>query len=180
MVVGLDQGPNGNTAKARFELLHNRTVISIVGDRSAIEGLIFDSHLDSLGEHEHTTTVAHYIHAKLTIKIIPNIASYVGHTEIMIAGIEPLRHVTAPKIYYLDSKSNFDLVTLDADAALAGDKLVAQKLITDRDIAHLDKAGLTTLAKECFTASRLRWPSVIGAHLKLAYLAPHDIKVYDL
>lgn len=180
LIVGLDQGPDGNTPRSRFDLMRNRTVIGIIGDRSVIEPLIFDSHLDSLGEHEHASTVAHYIHAKLTLKIVPNMASYHGHTEIIVAGVEPLRHVTAPKMYYFDSKSNFDLVSIDVGVALAGDKAVAQKLLANRPVDQLDKAALTSLAKECFTATRLRWPTIVGSHLKLAYLASHDIKVYDL
>lgn len=180
LVVGIDQSPDGNTPKARFDLLRNRTVIGILGNRSVVENLIFDGHMDGLGEHETTSTVAHYIHAKLTLKVIPSIASYQGHTEIIVAGIEPLRHVAAPRIFYFDSKSNFDLVDLQTGAVLGGDKAVATKLLTGKQFIGMNAATMTTLAKECFTATRLRWPTVMGAHLKLAFLAPHDIKVYDL
>lgn len=181
IIVAADHAdPNMSSSSSRFITLPNRSAIVISGNRAAVEPTLWREAFPKVKASDSTAAVAQYIHAALLLEIVPNIAKLSGRTEILIGGIDPIRHTTEPDIYYLDSAKDFFLTIADQPVLLTGSTAVAQQLIGNTNVTNLSTEALTSLAKECFTATRLRWPSVVAPHLKLAVISPDGMQVQDL
>lgn len=168
------------SATSRFLTLHNRSVVIISGNRGAVEPLLLSDALPKVKDTDSTAAVAQYIHADLVLKIVPQLATIGDRVEIMVAGIDPVRHTTEPDTFYMDSAKDFSLKIGDTAVTLTGTTAVALEILKDIDIASQTTGRLIEIAKECFTATRLRWPSVVAPRLKLAVLEPRKMQVYDL
>lgn len=168
------------SATSHFITLHNHTVVVISGNRTAVEKVLFEEALSKITERHSAAAVAQYVHAALQLKVVPNLAGLSGQVEILIAGIDPVRHTTAPDAYYLDSRQSFNLVISDRAATMSGASAVAAEILGTTDVINQSLPVLKQLAIECFTATRLRWPTVVAPRLKLAVVEPKSMQVYDL
>ncbi|HEY6736604.1 MAG TPA: hypothetical protein VI322_02700 [Candidatus Saccharimonadia bacterium] len=167
------------SATSHFITLPNRSVVIISGNRAAVEPTIYREGIMKVQDKHSSAAVAQYIHAGLMLEVVPKIAKLAGRVEILVGGIDPIRHTTEPDVYYMDSNQNFNLTIGQAAVTLAGVSAIAAQILNGQNIADQSIDQMIGLAKECFTATRLRWPTQMGPHLKIAAVQPGRMQVYD-
>src|SRR6185369_6385936 len=102
-----------------------------------------------------------------------------GRVEFIVAGIDPVRHIEEPGLYYMDSASDFYLTIVQENFVAAGATAAANELLKQYDLAAATNDQLTDVAKECLTATKLRWPTALGAHLRLGVITFSQTHILD-
>lgn len=152
-------------------------VVMLTGNLAAVR-----TPLTNLLARLHSVTeageVARLIHAELMISVTPQLDTFKGRLEIIVAGFDRVHRQPKPQLYYLDSAESFNLVAVK-DYCVAGGATAA---ITALKAASPDFAGasidqLRVLAKECMSATKLKWPRAIGSHIRIGVIAPDRAKM---
>jgi 20S proteasome alpha/beta subunit len=159
--------------------LPNRTAILIAGNLVAVRHAVMDVVVPKLSHEVSAAGLAQLLQAALTLEVVPKLTELKGRVELIVAGIDPVRHVEEPGIYYLDSAAGFrlqlppgDFMAAGSTAAVAG--LLAGHRFTDSSTDHLQ-----VLAKECLAATKLRWPTALGNHMRLGTITSQNTRLQD-
>ena len=97
--------------------------------------------------------------------------------EIIVAGIDPIRHVEQPGIYYMDSAQSFALKIIDHDVAVAGNTAAITAALLGHNFSDVSTSSIKVLAKECFSATKLRWPLALQNHVRLGVITPQTTRI---
>jgi hypothetical protein len=159
-----------------FILAPNRSVLLLTGNLTAVEHAIMDVVLPKVDTKLPAAGLAQLVYAALTLDVIPKLATLTGRVEIIVAGIDPIRHIYEPALYYLDSAQNFQLQLIPNDAVAAGSTAAVYSLLAGHSFASSNANHLQVLAKECVAATKLRWPAAIGNHLILGVITPQNVR----
>jgi hypothetical protein len=168
--------PNSTDNYSEFNLIPNNKVIAITGNIEAIKHPVqvafskFDPSLSA-------AAVAELIQASLIVETVPNLAELKGRVELIVAGFNKLRHVMEPDIYYMDSAQDFFLKPAMSDAVGAGATAALTSLFAGHSFADSTASQLSVLVKESYSATKLRWPSMVKNHIKLGVLTESGISV---
>ena len=103
-----------------------------------------------------------------------------GRIELIVAGIDPIRHVKEPSIYYLDSAQDFYLTIVKGSYVAAGTTAAVGELLAPLQSTVASIEELTSLAKECLTATKMRWPQMVGLHQRLGVITANQTHVVNI
>lgn len=152
--------------------LRNRSALLMVGNLEAIRTSIQDTVLPRVNAKLSAVGTATLIHDAMLVEIVPNLSQIKGRIEIIVAGIDPLRHMDQPGLYYMDSAQNFKLNIIQGDAVAAGATAAVTSLVGNQSFADSSAEHLRVLAKECLSATKLRWPTALENHIILGSISP--------
>jgi 20S proteasome alpha/beta subunit len=160
--------------------LKNRTVLLIAGNLAAVEHAVTKTFIPKLKDTDSAAAAAQILQAALVVEIVPKLDQLKGRVEFIVAGIDPIRHVEQPSLYYLDSAQEFHLETVDGDAAAAGSTAAISSLLAGHSYADASVEQLKVLAKECLAATKLRWPAALATPVRLAVITSQRTQLMDL
>jgi hypothetical protein len=181
VVVASDIDAPGASAMQYGQLMQlpGRTVLLTAGNLDAVRSLVLNTVLPKFTEQIGPAGLAQLLHAALVLGLAPNLEQMKGRVEFIVAGIDPVRHVHQPGLYYLDSAQNFNLMVVKGDAVAAGSVAAVGSLLAGRDFSQIDTPELEALAKECFSGTKLRWPGAVGAHIRLGTVTTDHLRFQD-
>ncbi|HEX3082517.1 MAG TPA: hypothetical protein VHQ86_04645 [Candidatus Saccharimonadia bacterium] len=177
----------GDTAKpsdGRFEYgsfmnMPGRTALLVAGNMEAVRRPIMDSVLPKVTVETSAAALAQLVQAALVLEVVPRLAEVAGRVEIIVAGIDPVRHIEEPGIYYMDSASDFYLTIVRENYAAAGATALVKQVVGARDLSACTTDQLTEVAKECLATTKLHWPGALGAHQRLGIITFQQTKFLD-
>jgi 20S proteasome alpha/beta subunit len=173
-----DSLAQSNASFGQLMTVSGHAVILIAGNLDAVRPAITQI-LPKLDQTSAPATVAQLVHASLILGVVPRLDQLKGRTEIIVAGLDPIRHIQEPVLYYMDSAQGFHLQMPSSDAIAAGSTAAVASLLAGHSFAASTTAQLKVLAKECLSATKLRWPGAVSRYIKLAVLTPDSIQVAD-
>jgi len=150
--------------------LPGRCVIMLAGNLSAVRHTFEQTILPKIEASHSAAAVAQLVHAGLVLEVVPHLSELTGRVEIIVAGIDPIRHVEEPGLYYMDSAQEFNLEVVRGDAVAAGTTAAVNSLVAGHSYADSQVEQLRVLAKECLTATKLRWPTMVSNHMKIGVI----------
>jgi len=156
--------------------LPNRSAILIAGNLSAVRHAIADIVMPKVHSGLSAAAVAQLVQAALVLDVVPKLPELRGRVEVIVAGIDPIRHVEEPGLYYLDSAQDFALKIVPGDAVAAGSTAAVTSLLAGHSFADSGLDHLQLLAKECIASTKLRWPAALGNHLKLGVITTQNMR----
>jgi hypothetical protein len=171
IVVGTDVDTAEDTGEpyGQFVVLANRSVLLITGNTEAIRAPIIEV-LSKVDPKMACSTVAQLIQAELTVQVVPELPNMKGRVEIIVAGFNPIRHREEPELFYMDSAADFYLAAVPGDSIAAGSTAAVSRVLAGHSFAQSNTHHLRVLAKECLSATKLRWPAAVKNHVRLAVL----------
>ncbi|MDF2461687.1 MAG: hypothetical protein K0S68_1090 [Candidatus Saccharibacteria bacterium] len=159
--------------------LPNHSVILLVGNlkfvRAALEEVI-----TRITPKSTSAAVAQLVQAALIVDIVPKLADMPGRVEIIVAGFDLVRHSQEPDLYYLDSAQEFHLQLVPGDAVAGGATAAVTSLVAGHSYAESNTDYLKVLAKECISATKLRWPTAVRGRIKLGVITPQSTQIQTL
>jgi hypothetical protein len=161
----------------QFMPLPNRTALLLVGNLAAVKHAVVETVMPKITSSLSTAGLAQLIQAALVLELVPHLAELKGRIEIIVAGIDPVRHIEEPNLYYMDSAQDFYLKVVDAGYALAGSTATAGPLLLGRDYNELSNQHLKDLAKECYATTKLRWPEAVASHIEIATISSQNTMI---
>jgi hypothetical protein len=159
--------------------LPNRSVLLISGNLDAVRHAVTQVVLPKITTATSAAALAQILHAALILEVLPGLTELKGRVEFIVAGINPVRHVEEPGMYYLDSAQGFNLTIAPSDALAAGATAAVTSLLAGHSFAGSSVHQLQVLAKECLSATKLRWPLAIGPHIRLGVITTQNIRFQD-
>lgn len=156
--------------------LPNRSVVLIAGNLDSVRHAVAEIAFPKVHAGLGAAGLAQLIHAALVLDVIPHLSQLKGRVEIIVAGIDPIRHTEQPGLYYFDSAQNFELTIVEGDVVAAGSTAAVASLFEGHTFSDADTNHLLVLAKECLSATKLRWPTVIGNHIELGIITPQNMR----
>lgn len=166
-------------AFGQFLNVPGRAILLLAGNIEAIRRPILDRVVPRLTPQTTAAVLAQLVQAALVLDVMPKLAQIPGRIEVIVAGIDPVRHTEEPGLYYLDSASDFHLMIVAENAIAAGSTAVAKEILASRDLSAVSIDGLTTIAKECLAATKLRWPEVVAPHQRLGIITTTQTRILD-
>ncbi len=181
IVVASDvDGPSDGTLKyGQFLNLPGRSIMLIAGNIEAIRQSIEQRVIPQLTPTTSAATLAQLVHAAVVLDVVPHLAQLPGRIEIIVAGIDPVRHIEEPGIYYLDSARDFYLTVIADNYAAAGATAAVESVLAGQDLTSNSTEELTAIAKECLSGTKLRWPSALAAHQRIGIITFNQIQILD-
>jgi hypothetical protein len=152
----------------------NRTAILVVGNIQAITQILRKLVMPKITPTLTAAGLAQLIQAALVLEVVPRLPETTGRIEVVVAGIDPVRHVEEPNLYYMDSAQDFYLKVVDTGYVAAGSTAEALPLLSGIDCQKLTTDRLKIVVKECFTTTKLRWPEVVASHLEIATITSQN------
>jgi hypothetical protein len=163
--------------------LKNRSAIVVAADHStntaAATPIISEKVLPQILPNSSAAAVAQYVQAAMVLQIVPELPKTTGRIEIIVAGIDPIRHTVEPNIYYLDSARDFYLTIAGLSGASAGATAGVSHLVANRDFTDTSTDELVSLAKDCFTTTKLRWPSAITPPIQIGVITTESLTMHQ-
>jgi 20S proteasome alpha/beta subunit len=164
---------------SEMTVMANRSVLLIAGNTEGVRTAItkvFPQVTASMS----AAALAQLVQASLVLEVVPHLANLKGRAEIVVAGFDPLRHGQAPGLYYMDSAQDFYLKIIEGDAVVGGATAAVTSLLAGHDFSDANSAHLKVLAKECISATKLRWPGAVKSHINLGVVTTASIQVQTL
>lgn len=149
--------------------LPNHCVVLLAGNLEAIRHSVAETALPRVTLGTSAAAVAQLINAALTLELVPRLAEMTGRAEIIVAGIDPIRHTQRPDLYYLDSARNFALQIIDANNVGAGATAAMDPVLSALKPASTHEQ-LVAAAKEIYSTTKLTWPDAMANHLLIGTL----------
>lgn len=157
-------------------MLPNRCVLLLAGNLAAIRNTVEYTIVPKIDQTHSAAAVAQITQAALTLEVVPHLAELTGRVEIIVAGIDPIRHVEEPGLYYLDSAQGFTLQIPPGDAVAGGTTAAITSLLAGHSYGTASVDQLKVLAKECLSATKLRWPTMLGSHMKIGVITNQNTR----
>jgi hypothetical protein len=181
IVVASDShGPSdGQLHFGQFMNVPGHAILLIAGNLEAVRGAIETMVLPKLTSTTSAASLAQLVQAALMLEVVPKLSQIPGRTEIIVAGIDPVRHIELPGIYYLDSAQDFRLTAQEQNIAAAGASAAVAEVLSARDLDSASTDELLDAAKECLTATKLRWPAALGPHQRFGVITKDHIHILD-
>ncbi len=154
----------------------NRAVILLAGNLEAVRHAVMDVVLPKIDAGMSAAGLAQILQAALTIELVPHLSELSGRVEAVVAGIDPIRHIEEPSLYYLDSAQDFYLKIVEGDAVAAGSTAAVTSLLAGHRFTDSSVEQLQVLAKECLAATKLRWPTALGGHIKIGVVTAKNTR----
>ena len=123
IVVASDSPVFGHASTEWFGALMplpNRCALLLSGNIEAIRSVVMETVLPHVTPAMGAAALAQVMHAALVLEVVPKLARTKGRIEVIVAGIDPVRHIEQPGLYYLDSAQDFRLQVVTGDAVMAG------------------------------------------------------------
>ncbi|HUD11330.1 MAG TPA: hypothetical protein VMS08_02890 [Candidatus Saccharimonadia bacterium] len=158
-------------------VLPNRTAILIAGNLAAVKTSIEQKVMPKITPDLSAAALAQIVQAALVLDLVPHLPDIKGRVEIIVAGIDPVRHVEEPDLYYLDSAQDFYLKVVETPFVAAGSTAATLPLLTGHDYAQSTDDHLKNLVKECLSTTKLRWPESVGSHVSIATITSHNTQI---
>jgi hypothetical protein len=159
--------------------LPNHAVILIVGNLKYVRHAVEEA-IRQVKPESSTAAVAQLVQAALIVDIVPHLSEMAGRVELIVAGFDPIRHVQEPGLYYLDSAQEFHLQLVPGDAVAGGATAAVTSLVAGHSYAASSTDHLKVLAKECISATKLRWPTAVRGRITLGVLTPQSTQIQTL
>jgi hypothetical protein len=173
-------GPSDGTIKyGQFMNLPGRAVLLLAGNIEAVRRPIMERVLPKLTADTGAAVLAQLIHAALVLEVVPHLPQITGRVEIIVAGIDPIRHIETPSLYCLDSAQDFYLKVAPGDVAAAGSAAVVNEVVGGRDLSSTSTDELIAIAKECLATTKMRWPAALGQHIRIGTVTFTNISIQD-
>lgn len=177
VVIAADQS-HAQLSDNQLLTLPNRTVVMVTGTSNIVNKALTDIAFPKVDQQASTAAVAQYVHAALVLEAVPKLAQVLGRVEVVVAGIDPIRHVTEPNIYYLDSARDFYL-TIAGTAVSTGATAAVQEVLRGRQLETSTNDQLVELTKEVYAATKLRWPGAVASTVKLGVITADTLTMLD-
>jgi 20S proteasome alpha/beta subunit len=159
--------------------LPNRCILLVAGNLDAVRRTVVDTVLPKVTSGLSAAGLAQILHAALLLEVMPHLDQLKGRTEFIVAGIDPIRHIEEPSLYYLDSAQGFNLQVVAGDAVAAGSTAAITSLLAGHTFAGSTVDQLKVLAKECLSATKLRWPQALASHIRIGVITPQNTRFQD-
>jgi 20S proteasome alpha/beta subunit len=181
VVVAGDIDQPGATSSGFSQLIQlpNRSVLLIAGNLDAVRHVVTDTVIPRITSDLGAAGLAQILHAALVLELVPHLSQLKGRVEFIVAGIDPIRHIEEPGLYYLDSAQGFNLTLVKGDAVAAGSTAAISSLLQGHSFAGSTIDQLKVLAKECVSATKLRWPAALANHLRLGVITAQNTRFQD-
>ncbi len=158
-------------------VLPNRVVVMIAGNLDAIRGPITDI-MAQLKAQPGAAEVAQVIHAELNLTVVPDIDQLKGRVEFIVAGFDIIHREPMPSMYYMDSAQDFDFNIIQHHSVAGGATAAITGLLNSQhDFSPTNTDQLQVLAKECLSATKLKWPLSVQGHVKIGVIFPERVRV---
>jgi hypothetical protein len=171
-------GPANGERFGQFMPLSDRAVLMVVGNLEGVRAPI-ESILPRIKPDDSPATVAQLVQAELIVGVVPKMGELKGRVEVIVAGLDPIRHVEQPSLYYMDSAQDFYLKLIETDAVAAGATAAVTALTAGHSYSDSGSDHLKVLAKECFSATKLRWPTALKNHIQIGVITTGGIQVQE-
>jgi 20S proteasome alpha/beta subunit len=159
--------------------LPNRCILLIAGNLDAVRPTIINTVLPKVNSSLSAAGLAQILHAALVLELVPHHDQHKGRVEFIVAGIDPIRHIEEPGLYYLDSAQSFKLEVVRGDAAAAGSTAAITSLLAGHSFADSTVDQIKVLAKECLSATKLRWPLALKSHIRIGVITSQNTRFQD-
>lgn len=177
IVIATDvDDPNSSATYSEFMVVPNNKVVIITGNIASIKHPV-ELALSKIQENASVAALAELIQASLIIETVPRLSEFKGRVELLISGFNKIRHDQEPGIYYLDSAQEFFLKSATGDAIAAGATAALTSLFAGHSFADSATEQLAVLVKESYSATRLRWPSIVKPHIKVGTVTLEGVTV---
>jgi 20S proteasome alpha/beta subunit len=176
IVVASDGQTDTPSQYGQFMSLSNGTVVLIAGNLAFVRQAV-ELALAKVTTSMSTAAVAQLIQASLVVGTVPHLSEMPGRTELIVAGFDTVHHRAEPGVYYLDSAQDFYLQVVDTPAIAAGATAKATELLGSYDLAGATVEQLRNVAKDCLTATKLRWPEAVSGSVKIGVLTDKGLQV---
>jgi 20S proteasome alpha/beta subunit len=163
-----------------FMQLPGGSILLMTGSIEALRPSIEAKVIPQLGAATTAAALVQIIHAALVLDVVPHLAQLKGRVELIVAGIDPVRHIKEPSIYYLDSARDFDLTIARGNFAAAGATAAVAQVLSGRGLQHATNEELTDLAKECLASTRMRWPQSVAPHQRIGIITEDYTHILNL
>ena len=181
VVVAADHDPAADdSAFSPLMVLPSHCVLLTAGNLEAARPLVVDGLMPRLHKDSSAAAVAQLLHAALVLRAVPTLPQLKGRIEFIVAGIDPVRHILEPGLYYLDSASQFNLQLVRADVAFAGATAAVSQHLDGRTFPDASVSQLKAIAKECLTATKLRWPGAVNNSIRIGVITEDSTQVEEL
>ncbi|HVQ44720.1 MAG TPA: hypothetical protein VMT30_07195 [Candidatus Saccharimonadia bacterium] len=170
---------DGSLAFGQFMNVPGRAILLLAGNLAAVQRPIVETVLPKLTASTSAATLAQLIQAALVLEVVPHLAGMAGRVEIIVAGIDPVRHTEEPGLYYLDSAQDFYLQPILGQFVAAGANAAVAEVIGDQDLTAATDDDLINLAKECITTTKLRWPTSVAQHVQFGVISPVRTRILN-
>jgi hypothetical protein len=157
--------------------LPNHCVLLLAGNVEAVRQTITDTVLPRITPSLSAAGLANLLHAAFTLEWAPKLGDLKGRIELIVAGIDPVRHTRQPDLYYLDSAQEFHLQIVQGDAVAAGATAAIPGLLSGHNYSEVGVEQLKALVKECLSTTKLRWPAALGNHVALGVVTPQSTQI---
>ena len=158
-------------------VLPNHAVILIAGNLAAVKGLVTDL-MPELKRQPGAAEVAQLIHAQLNLSIVPDIDQLKGRVEFIIAGFDEIHRELLPSMYYMDSAQTFDFVIVQQHSVAGGATAAITALLNSQhDFSEQNIDQMQVLAKECISATKLKWPLAVLPYVKIGVVAADHTRI---
>jgi 20S proteasome alpha/beta subunit len=174
-----DHASDGTLKYGQFLNLPGRAILLMAGNIEAVRRPIVEKVIPKLNATTSAATLAQLLQAALVLDVVPHLSEIPGRVELIVAGIDPVRHIEEPGIYYLDSARDFYLTVIQEDFAAAGATAVVTAVLNGRNLASATTDELSNVAKECLAATKMRWPEAVGTHQRLGIITLHQTRILD-
>jgi len=170
---------DGSLKYGQFLNLSGRTILLMAGNIEAVRRPIIEKVLPKLNPQTSPAVLAQLLQAALVLDVVPHLANLAGRIELIVAGIDPVRHIEEPGLYYLDSARDFHLSVVSAGSVAAGATAAVNAVIGNKDLAGTTTDDLMNIAKDCLATTKMRWPTAVGPHQRFGVITPHHMQLFD-
>ena len=178
VIVASDSAGASDERYGQMMPVSDRAILLIVGNLEAVKGPLLKI-LPRITAESAPASIAQLVQAELIVAVVPKLSEFKGRVELIVAGLDPIRHTEEPSLYYMDSAQDFYLKLVNADAVAAGATAAVTALTAGHSYADSSSDQLKVLAKECMAATKLRWPQALNNHVQMAVISRGGIQVQD-
>jgi 20S proteasome alpha/beta subunit len=161
-------------------VLPGGSILLMAGNIEAVRRPIEGQVVPQLSGKTTAATLAQIIHAALTLDTVPHLSEINGGVELIVAGIDPIRHIHEPSIYYLDSSRDFHLTIVQGSYAAAGATAALAPILEGQDLTSASSDELVSLAKECLASTKMRWPESVALHQRIGIITSDHTHILSL
>jgi hypothetical protein len=160
--------------------MSSHAVLLMAGNLEAVKHAVQDVAIPQIKRDASAASIAQLVQAALVLDVVPNLPKLKGRIEIIVAGIDPIRHQQEPDLYYMDSAQDFYLRVVTGDSIAAGSTAAAGPILGMNTYSTTPVEQVENIAKECFAATKLRWPEALATHVRIGIISDTNIQIKDL
>ena len=176
----IDHATDGPIGYGQFMNLPGRAILLMAGNIEAVRKPIEDKVIPKLTNSTSAAELVQLIHAALVLDVVPHLSQLRGRVELIVAGIDPVRHIEEPSIYYMDSARDFYLTIVKDAFVAAGSTATIGEVLNTQDLSDTSTEELKSLAKECLATTKMRWPEAVAPHERIGVITFNQIHIQDM